>query len=362
MKSLYVLLFLLLSPFAKTSAQQFILPPFTTDVPCYDGSSYTLNVTLNVVGIHVVNVFSDNGTSGSFSFELLFQYVNFFDGTIGNGATSFYTYDITFYSENPNLAGNQISNNLQVPLANGSGSNISLNNNNTYNGSASAMGLVADSTYSDQAIINLFGFDSVRVNLGAPCLTAVGSGTSITPLPVLLGSFIVNQKGSALSIDWYTQGERNNKGFQLQKSRDGKNWTNLSWVSSLAAQGNSSEMIAYNSIDAAPYSGDNFYRLLQTDLDGRTEVSRVIRYYYTNDAIAASPLIAYPQPASGILRIKSTDPALTPETVTLFDLSGRKMLQTTLTGSETAITVSSLPDGFYWLRWGDRHLKVVIQH
>lgn len=147
MKALYTLLIFLL-PFLQSHAQEFVLPPFSTDVPCYDGSAYALNVRLNVTGVRVVNVYSDNGASGSFSFELLFEYINLCTGTVGTGATSFYTYDVTFYSDNPNLASPQISNNLPVPLVTDTGDNISLHNNNTYTGSASAMGLAANTTYN----------------------------------------------------------------------------------------------------------------------------------------------------------------------------------------------------------------------
>ncbi len=362
MKALCALLLLCLLPFSKTSAQEFVLPPFTTDVPCYDGSAYTLNVRLVITGIRVVTVYSDNGSSGSFSFELLFEYINNFTGTVGNGAASFYTYEVTFHSDNPNLASSQFSNNLQLPLVSDTGDNVSLHNNNTYNGSASAMGLTANTTYNSQSVINLFGFDSVHVTISAPCLTVAGGAVPVTPLPVTLSTFSVNQDGDALVLNWATQQERNNKGFQVQKSRDGKTWSNLLWIGSQAPDGNSNEDLRYTTRDLAPFPGDNIYRLLQTDRDGRTEISRTVRCNFTNGDNYTSGLMAYPVPANDLIRVRYSDPALIPDQVNLFDMNGKRVLSYKPTGTETTVDLSQFPNGSYWLQSGAQHLRIAIVH
>ncbi|MEO8765875.1 MAG: T9SS type A sorting domain-containing protein [Ginsengibacter sp.] len=94
------------------------------------------------------------------------------------------------------------------------------------------------------------------------------------PLPVELSKVNARQKGSGISIEWSTSQEINSKYFVVEKSADGNN--NWSIVSSVKAAGISSIVKNYNAFDARPSQGVNFYRLMQTDIDGNFKYSKTV--------------------------------------------------------------------------------------
>lgn len=97
-------------------------------------------------------------------------------------------------------------------------------------------------------------------------------------LPVNLLSFTGQKRGTNVDLQWVTSSETNNAYFTIQKSRDGTNWTLLDTV---AGQGTTTQQTTYNYADTSPYSGYNYYRLLQTDFTGLvTHVSNVITVYF----------------------------------------------------------------------------------
>jgi len=94
------------------------------------------------------------------------------------------------------------------------------------------------------------------------------------PMPVELTSFTARQIGNGVSLNWSTSQEINNNYFQVEKSSDGNsNWTVLT---SVAGAGNSQVAKNYNTFDANPLSGSNYYRLKQVDYDGNYTYSRIV--------------------------------------------------------------------------------------
>ena len=70
-----------------------------------------------------------------------------------------------------------------------------------------------------------------------------------------------------------TASETNNNYFTIERSADGMNFEKIGIV---RGAGNSSEMIDYSYSDYAPLTGMSFYRLKQTDFDGKESYSSVI--------------------------------------------------------------------------------------
>ena len=67
-----------------------------------------------------------------------------------------------------------------------------------------------------------------------------------TPLPVSFGSVTATIKGNQLMVNWQTLTENNNAYFEIEASKDGKEWKNIATLQSKAAGGNSSRPIDYN--------------------------------------------------------------------------------------------------------------------
>lgn len=80
---------------------------------------------------------------------------------------------------------------------------------------------------------------------------AVG-GQSNLSLPVTLLSFSGYKDGSRNQLSWTTGTEINNRGFDVQRSADGINYTSIGFVNSLATGGNSNDQLSYRFTDNTP--------------------------------------------------------------------------------------------------------------
>jgi hypothetical protein len=85
------------------------------------------------------------------------------------------------------------------------------------------------------------------------------------PLPVELLSFDAFCKNDIVNIIWQTASETNNDFFTVERTKDMQTWEQISVIN---GAGNSNSPLNYSAIDLYPYSGESYYRLLQTDFDG----------------------------------------------------------------------------------------------
>ncbi len=99
-------------------------------------------------------------------------------------------------------------------------------------------------------------------------------------LPVALNSFTANLQNKKVVLDWATSIEENNKYFTLEKSIDG---INFSFLSKVDGAGNSSTIKNYKAFDLAPVNGNNYYRLSQTNADGKVSYFEVKKISYKSN-------------------------------------------------------------------------------
>jgi hypothetical protein len=86
------------------------------------------------------------------------------------------------------------------------------------------------------------------------------------PLPVELTSFNGIQNGRNNLLFWETATENNCSHFNIEKSEDGENWTNIGTIN---GSGNSTQKIEYELTDFKVKPIINYYRLTQYDFDGQ---------------------------------------------------------------------------------------------
>ena len=75
--------------------------------------------------------------------------------------------------------------------------------------------------------------------------------------------------GNKVQLSWSTASEVNNDYFTIEKSRNARNWEK---VAVIQGAGNSNEVLEYNILDDNPFEGLSYYRLSQTDYDGKFEI------------------------------------------------------------------------------------------
>ena len=120
--------------------------------------------------------------------------------------------------------------------------------------------------------------DGVRGSLRPNIKIALADPIS---LPIELITFEGLNKGLNNHLFWVTATENNTSHFNLQKSRDGKDWIS---IVNLNGAGNSSNQLYYSFMDENIESIINYYRLLQTDFDGHFKYSEIISIDNRNKA------------------------------------------------------------------------------
>lgn len=101
--------------------------------------------------------------------------------------------------------------------------------------------------------------------------------TEAAALPITLISFsAVNDSNSQVSVNWTTSEEVNNAFYNVERSAGGNNFETLATI---PGAGNSSELLQYEFIDEVPLLGSSYYRLRQTDFNGISTTTEIIRVF-----------------------------------------------------------------------------------
>ena len=120
-----------------------------------------------------------------------------------------------------------------------------------------------------------------------------------------------------------------------------------------AEYGNSSTKLSYFYYDAKPLAGNNYYRLKQTDKDGRFSYSAVV-LLKGNIANILTISSIYPNPARRNINMILTSPSVEKVNLLITDLSGKVVIQTAvqlLSGDNTiTLPVNKLSPGTYIIK------------
>lgn len=184
-------------------------------------------------------------------------------------------------------------------------------------------------------------------NIGAPGSVTQGVQQPYEiqmPLPVELLSFTGSCKGNAVELKWTTATETNNDYFTIGKSIDGLNFKD---IGKAAGAGNSSQPLHYSFSDKSPYNGTAYYRLKQTDFDGKYKYSRVI---VTTCGDAFSDVMVYPNPSTDKLTLNVGNIKLSLLSFQLYDVSGKLIENKKISSAIETIDMENLPCATYFLK------------
>lgn len=105
-------------------------------------------------------------------------------------------------------------------------------------------------------------------------------------LPIELTKLTAKIFDSKVKIEWETASERNNDYFTIERSLDAETFEVLTTVK---GAGNSNHLIKYSEIDNYPFKNVSYYRLKQTDFDGRFVYSRNVTVDNINNEFTIVP-------------------------------------------------------------------------
>jgi hypothetical protein len=95
----------------------------------------------------------------------------------------------------------------------------------------------------------------------------------ISPLPIELAYFTGKNEEDVNKLSWLVNSEQNNDYFTIERSSDGTNWDE---IDRMDGAGTSTTQILYNYEDKTYPSSLNYYRIKQTDYDGKFTFSNMI--------------------------------------------------------------------------------------
>ncbi len=158
-------------------------------------------------------------------------------------------------------------------------------------------------------------------------------------VPVEFGTVEARTQNDKVELYWETHSEINNEYFDVQWSRDGKDFQSIGDV---AGAGNSARKNSYALTHDDPVSGQNIYRIKQVDFDGNYAYSVVVSARMDKETI---DIALTPSPVRDELFLSVTEGI----SVEIFSLSGVRVKSTSnIVGG--SLDLSDLQSGIYMVR------------
>ncbi len=175
---------------------------------------------------------------------------------------------------------------------------------------------------------------------------------TFSPLPVELIKFTAAiQDNSSVNLVWTTASEINNDFFTIEHSPDGKTFKP---IGKIKGTGTTSQSQTYSFLHRQMQSGINYYRLVQTDFNGKTETFKPIVVQNQTMQAGFELTNVYPNPFKNVLNIYYRVQSIVPIKIMLLNAAGQQVkIQTENAVEGTSITslpgLDALPTGQYTL-------------
>lgn len=150
---------------------------------------------------------------------------------------------------------------------------------------------------------------------GITSFSPFGVYSSESTLPVEIIGFEAVYNGKSVDLSWETANETNNDYFTIEYSLDAKTFSK---VASVKGAGNSQHLLNYSYSDKRTLRGQVYYRLRQTDFDGKSSYSSVASVFVPG-FYSIKP---YPNPTRDILHINTDFNDVEEVKVSISDMAG----------------------------------------
>lgn len=174
-------------------------------------------------------------------------------------------------------------------------------------------------------------------------------------LPIELVSFTAKPFNSQVYLSWQTASETNNNYFTIEHSTNAVTWEK---VIDIAGAGNSAVPINYSTTHFSPNQGVSYYRLKQTDFDGKVEYSHIRSI--DNQELEDKTVVVYPNPFHDQVSIEGNFDEL--EDIVVYNLLGINVTPLTksviVNNSKSTLDLSQLSAGTYFIRTKNTASKV----
>lgn len=175
-------------------------------------------------------------------------------------------------------------------------------------------------------------------------------------LPVTFIDFYFIVKDNQVQLKWATATEQDNDYFEIEKSTDATNWKTITKVN---AVGNTSILQNYVATDISESKGIYYYRISQTDINGRkVYYGKVLKVVVNTELVVT----IFPNPAADVIKILGLKETAI---ITVLDLKGATMLSQRATQSQNSIMLKGLSSGVYLVNiktdTSNKSLKIFVR-
>jgi endonuclease I len=159
-------------------------------------------------------------------------------------------------------------------------------------------------------------------------------------IPVTIIDFNAIKANNRIILNWYATHEANFKEYQVERSTNAIDFTNIGTV-----QGRNLANYSLND-NSLPTTSMVYYRLKMVDIDNKVQYSKIISVKLNSNF---SNALVYPNPSFGKLNIQLEKPLTQNTSVIIHDIAGRKVMATTASEgiANVALNISDLPAGRY---------------
>jgi|GEM_PF-3207539 len=164
-------------------------------------------------------------------------------------------------------------------------------------------------------------------------------------LPVGILGFVAKKQNEGVAISWTTSFETNNKMFKLYRAAEDGNYV---VIADILPKGPGN----YIYMDAVPLPGDNYYKLVQVDVDGRTTETGPVAVNF--EVAQQNAVLLYPNPVADKFTIKLDGLLSDRFKLSLYDLTGKVLREHGLSKVELTsgyeVNVLDLNSGFFFAK------------
>lgn len=175
------------------------------------------------------------------------------------------------------------------------------------------------------------GFTSSSITQRSSIITA----TTVS-LPVTFNHFTATVNACKAELEWNVAKEMGTEYYAVERSADGRSFDKIGGFAF-----NNNAKGDYRFVDEKPLQGNNLYRIAATDPDGTVVYSEVKRIAMDCEV---SNIAMFPNPTSSGVKISGLKAG---QRITLYDLTGRMLVNTKATGEEAQLDLSNYAAAMY---------------
>lgn len=209
---------------------------------------------------------------------------------------------------------------LRIVKDDGAGNWIDLGGSGASNGKGSIASTVNFTSFGDFLLANAVG------------------GTNV--LPVKWVKVDAGRAGKQVWVSWTVSDELNVKDYTLQRSAEGVSFTNVAVVAPTAAAPGVKQ---YGVYDPLPLKGLNYYRIKQTDINGRSDYSKTVMVSVNS----TGAITLLPNPATASITIQNSQLM---QQLQCYNSNGQLVYEARPAAARHTINLQRWPAGVYQVK------------